>query len=96
MSCRSSSSVFSSLAPVTLLPRPGDPGWVARARVPRPSGNDYVRRPEWQTDADLSKIKKQEKTKMDRHMIAAANRKRNALANRRAVDMSLEGRKMAL
>jgi len=55
-----------------------------------------VRRPEWQTDADLSKIKKQDKTKLDKHMIAAGNRKRNALANRRAVDMSLEGRKMAL
>merc|ERR1712013_214782 len=76
--------------------RPGDPGWVARARVPRPSGNDYVRRPEWQTDADLSKIKKKEATKLDRHMRAAADRKRLALANRRAVEMSLEGRKMAL
>jgi len=76
--------------------RPGDPGWVARARVPRPSGNDYVRRPEWQTDADLSKIKKKEATKLDRHMRAAQDRKRNALANRRAVEMSLEGRKMAL
>ena len=31
-----------------------------------------------------------------RHMRAAADRKRLALANRRAVEMSLEGRKMAL
>jgi len=76
--------------------RPGDPGWVARARVPRPTGNDYVRRPEWQNEADLSKIKKKEATKLDRHMRAAMDRKRNALANRRAVEMSLEGRKMAL
>ena len=35
-------------------------------------------------------------TKLDRHMRAAADRKRNALSNRRAVEMSLEGRKMAL
>lgn len=76
--------------------RPGDPGWVARARVPRAAGADYVRRPEWQNDADLSKIKKKEATKLDRHMRAAADRKRNALSNRRAVEMSLEGRKMAL
>ena len=61
---------------------------MARARVPRPTGNDYVRRPEWQVvdsslpfikfgrflslqfsrqnEADLSKIKKKEATKLDR------------------------------
>lgn len=76
--------------------RPGDPGWIARARVPRPSGNDYVKRPAWQTDADLSKIKKKEATKLDRHMRAAADRKRFAMSTKRAVEMSLEGRKMAL
>jgi len=76
--------------------RPGDPGWVARARVPQPTGTDYVKRPQWQTDADLTKIKKKEATKLDRHMRAAADRKRLAMSNRRAVEMSLEGRKMAL
>ena len=38
---------------------------MARARVPRAAGADYVRRPEWQNDADLSKIKKKEVGQMD-------------------------------
>merc|ERR1712013_108139 len=77
--------------------RPGDPGWIGRARVPMPSGRDYLKRPQWQTDADLSKgPKKKEMTKLDRHMKNAADRKRLAKSNRKAVEMSMEGRKMAL
>ena len=33
--------------------------------MPRAAGADYVRRPEWQNDADLSKIKKKEVGQMD-------------------------------
>jgi len=77
--------------------RPGDPGWVGRARVPMPSGRDYVKRPAWQTDADLSKSnRKKEMSKLDRHMRNFADGKRMAMSNRKAVDMSLEGRKMSL
>lgn len=77
--------------------RPGDPGWVSRARVPMPAGKDYLRRPQWQNDADLSKSgKKKEMSKLDRHMRNAMDRKRLAMSNRKAVEMSLEGRKMSL
>jgi len=77
--------------------RPGDPGWIARARVPMAASFQYVKRPKWQTDVEISKGKqKKEVTKLDRHMRAAQERKRMAMSNRRAVEISIEGRKTAL
>lgn len=75
--------------------RPGDPGWVARARVPLPSTKDYITRPEWQTDVEVVAKRKKEVTMLEKHMRAAAERKKNSKP-RRAVEMSMEGRKMAL
>jgi len=75
--------------------RPGDPGWIARARVPMPAGGDYIRRPEWQTDVEVVAKKKKVAGLIDKQMRAMQERKKNAKP-RRAVEMSLEGRKMAL
>jgi len=76
--------------------RPGDPGWIARARVPMPASYQYVKRPKWQTDVDINVKQRKEMTKLDKHIRAAADRKRLAKSNRRAVDISIEGRKTAL
>lgn len=76
--------------------RPGDPGWVGRARVPMPASYQYVKRPEWQTDVEIKGKQKREMTRLDKQMRAQSDRKRLAKSNRRAVEISIEGRKTAL
>ncbi|KAJ7392850.1 Transcription factor iws1 [Desmophyllum pertusum] len=80
--------------------RPGDKGFVMRARVPMPSNKDYVVRPQNSIDKFDDFINRKPQKTMDR--FEKQKRKfdeKKKLLNRgsqRAVDISIEGRKMAL
>jgi len=75
--------------------RPGDPGWVGRARVPMLSSKDYVRRPEWKNKDEMIESSKKEVTRLERHQRAFKEKQRRNKMER-AVNCSIEGRKMPL
>ncbi|KAI8772535.1 protein IWS1 isoform X2 [Biomphalaria glabrata] len=77
--------------------RPGDPGWVYRARVPMPSNKDYVVRPkassEYQPPQKSSS--KKDITRYEKHKRAFMEKKKFSKTIK-AVSISIEGRNMAL
>lgn len=76
--------------------RPGDKGWIARARVPMPSMKDYVVRPKWNVETDIGRgSNRKQVTRLDKH-IRNLREKKKLSKVQRAVTISIEGRKMSL
>ncbi|XP_035208426.1 protein IWS1 homolog [Stegodyphus dumicola] len=76
--------------------RPGDKGWIARARVPMPSTKDYVNRPKWNIDVEFSKgPSKKPLNRLEKHLRLMQEKKRLS-KGQRAITISIEGRKMAI
>ncbi|KAF6040798.1 IWS1 [Bugula neritina] len=78
--------------------RPGDPGWIYRARVPRPSNKDYVVRPESNVDMEVNVSRGSSKKKRTRYELQKQkmDNKKKASKSLSAVKISIEGRNMAL
>lgn len=77
--------------------KPGDKGWIGRARVPMPSHRDYVNRPESNVDYDISKSAKREMNRFEKQARKMKERKGGGTSgNRKAVGISLNGSKLAL
>ncbi|XP_069105402.1 protein IWS1 homolog [Argopecten irradians] len=75
--------------------RPGDKGWIMRARVPMPSNKDYVVRPKWKVEEMVKTSRKKDITRYEKHARSFAEKKKIG-KGQRAVTISIEGRKMAL
>jgi transcription factor SPN1 len=77
--------------------RPGEKGWVPRARVPMPSMRDYVVRPKSSVEVEINRgsASKRSMGRIDKHL-RNFREKQKMTKVQRAVHISIEGRKMAL
>ena len=75
--------------------RPGEKGWMPRARVPAPSTKDYVVRPKSTVDdlMPITKSSRKQSSRLDKHLRSFQEKKRSSKMQR-AVKMSIEGRKI--
>ena len=73
--------------------RPGEKGFVGRARVPQPSTRDYVTRPKWNIQTDVTNMKRNTPSKID-NMVR--DMKSSKATKTHAASLSIEGSKMPL
>ena len=74
--------------------RPGDYGWIPRARVPMVETREYVSRPEWQNQVDFDRKQiKKGISLLEKHKRNFAERRRNLKAGH-SVKISIEGKNM--
>ncbi|CAB3409428.1 unnamed protein product [Caenorhabditis bovis] len=75
--------------------RPGDKGYINRARVPKPSSRDYVVRPKWNVEGECKERKATGIRRYDQALREFQERTKKSKVSR-AVCVSLEGRNLAI
>ncbi|KAI6654662.1 Protein IWS1-like [Oopsacas minuta] len=75
--------------------RPGEKGFVGRARVPQPSTRDYVTRPKWNVQTDITQTKRITPSKIDNMVRDMKSSKSKKVLSHAAI-LSIEGSKMPL
>ncbi|XP_065177107.1 protein IWS1 homolog [Sycon ciliatum] len=75
--------------------KPGDRGFVGRARVPKASNKDYIVRPKWNVDKEASRKGKKEPDRFEKQQLKHKQGKQ-LNKTRRAAAVSLVGTKMSL
>lgn len=69
--------------------KPGDKGWIPRARVPAPSMRDYVIRPQSKADGDIGKNSRRPANMVEKYMKNQQERRR-ASKQQRAINMKID------
>lgn len=75
--------------PAPVPPKPGEKGWIPRARVPAPSMRDYVIRPRSKVDGDIGRGSKRP-TNMLEKLMKSHQERRRANKQQRAVNMKID------
>lgn len=77
--------------------KPGDKGWIGRARVPMPSTKGYIVRPKWNMEQEFMKKGSSKKTlnRYEKHLRKKKQEKAQK-GSTHAVPISVEGRRMPL
>jgi transcription factor SPN1 len=76
--------------------KPGDKGWISRARVPMPSTRDYVVRPKWKAEQEFKRgPSKKVMNRYEKQINKEKQRKMRGKTSH-AISISVEGRKMPL
>ncbi|PIK37907.1 hypothetical protein BSL78_25257 [Apostichopus japonicus] len=79
--------------------RPGDKGWIGRARVPMPSNKDYLVRPKSMVEVEFSSssFRKPPPSKLDQQLKKMkAYKAKSKSGNMRAINVNIAGAKMSL
>ncbi|RDD40898.1 Protein IWS1-like protein [Trichoplax sp. H2] len=77
--------------------KPGEPGWIQRARVPTASTTDYSNRPSYNVEIPLSrKPSKKILNRYEKQLLKFKDKRSKSKQNYKSLPFSIEGRKLSI